>query len=385
MDTTNLYRDIRDSKGKLLHIFENCLFTKGFYRTLVLDTQHKKIFFVPNTFFDFINGYNHSSLKNILKQQPKDLVVVEEYIDFILNNLLGGFFSSHEIKNFCEMSEEYISPYYFENAVVDIEEEVYKNNDVFLKLNKIGVGYLQIRFLDYVSMPFLEKIIKLINDLSFQSFALILKHDDSYNFFNDSYFLNNPKLENILIYNHNHNTINVTMSIPIIYTTLKNIKINGCGAVKKEYFSKEMKHVCQSRKFNTCLYKKIYIDFNGGIRNCPYSNIVFGNIANLNSEEVEKLCFDSEYTKLWTINKNQIDVCKDCEFRSICTDCRFFIKDTHNIYSQPAQCTYNPYICKWEGEDSYVPVEECGEYNIDKGFIINHKKIRSLNNIIYGE
>ena len=55
---------------------------------------------------------------------------------------------------------------------------------------------------------------------------------------------------------------------------------------------------------------------------------------------------------------DKIIVCKDCEFRYICTDCRIFIKDNNNIYSQPLHCNYNPYIAKWEGESEYIPVEQ---------------------------
>jgi hypothetical protein len=69
----------------------------------------------------------------------------------------------------------------------------------------------------------------------------------------------------------------------------------------------------------------------------------------------------------------------------MCTDCRCFIKDPGNIYSQPAKCTYNPYICKWEGQDGYIPVEECGNYARDKGFVPDHEKIKELNKQIWGD
>ena len=48
-----------------------------------------------------------------------------------------------------------------------------------------------------------------------------------------------------------------------------------------------------------------------------------------------------------SINKDLIDVCKDCEFRYICTDCRAYIQDKNNIYSKPAKCNYDPYNAEW--------------------------------------
>ena len=50
-----------------------------------------------------------------------------------------------------------------------------------------------------------------------------------------------------------------------------------------------------------------------------------------------------EFKNYWTINKNQIKVCKDCEFRLICIDCRVFVDDDTDIYSKPKKCKYDPY------------------------------------------
>jgi hypothetical protein len=108
----------------------------------------------------------------------------------------------------------------------------------------------------------------------------------------------------------------------------------------------------------------------------------YGNIANTRLEDVIQL---PEFQKLWFVKKDEIDVCKDCEFRYMCTDCRCFIKDPGNIYSQPAKCPYNPYICKWQGENGYVPVEDCGSYSRDTGFTPDRKKIKTRNREIWGE
>jgi radical SAM protein with 4Fe4S-binding SPASM domain len=55
----------------------------------------------------------------------------------------------------------------------------------------------------------------------------------------------------------------------------------------------------------------------------------------------------TDFKKTWGINKDQISICKDCEFRYICTDCRVFIENKDDIYSKPAKCGYDPYTTKW--------------------------------------
>jgi SPASM domain peptide maturase of grasp-with-spasm system len=70
----------------------------------------------------------------------------------------------------------------------------------------------------------------------------------------------------------------------------------------------------------------------------------FGNIKETTlMEALEKPGFK----KCWDINKDKIHVCKDCEFRYACTDCRAYVEDPADILSKPLKCGYNPYTGEW--------------------------------------
>jgi SPASM domain peptide maturase of grasp-with-spasm system len=140
----------------------------------------------------------------------------------------------------------------------------------------------------------------------------------------------------------------------IIIHTQQDFNQFHCGIIAKEYFTQNMFHITEAVKYNTCLHKKLSIDKNGNIKNCPFSEDIFGNI--LDDKFLETIELKS-FQKLWKIKKDEIEVCKDCEFRYICTDCRIFLKKPENIFSQPLHCKYNPYIAKWEGEEGYIPVD----------------------------
>jgi len=168
----------------------------------------------------------------------------------------------------------------------------------------------------------------------------------------------------------------------ILLSTNKIDFLVDCGRISPHYFTINMNVFFESRNFNSCLNRKLCIDAEGNIKNCPAMQQSFGNIKDTTLKEViEKPGFKD----LWFIHKEQIDVCKDCEFRHICTDCRCFIKDPENIYSQPAKCTYNPYICKWQGDEGYVPIEECGTYIKGTGFVPNKTIIKELNKQLWNE
>jgi len=118
-----------------------------------------------------------------------------------------------------------------------------------------------------------------------------------------------------------------------------------CGVINSNYFTINTKLFTESLKYNSCLNKKISIDKDGQIKNCPSMKQSFGNISDTTLEECLNL---KDFKKYWDINKDQIEVCKDCEFRYICTDCRAYKENPDNDYSKPLKCGYDPYTNVWK-------------------------------------
>jgi SPASM domain peptide maturase of grasp-with-spasm system len=118
-----------------------------------------------------------------------------------------------------------------------------------------------------------------------------------------------------------------------------------CGVVDTHNFTNTIDHITESQQHNTCLNRKVAIDVNGNIKNCLGMCKSHGNAKNLNIKDVIQ---NPDFNKLWYIKKDDIAVCKDCEFRHICTDCRAFTEDPEDIYSKPLKCGYNPYTSEWE-------------------------------------
>lgn len=128
------------------------------------------------------------------------------------------------------------------------------------------------------------------------------------------------------------------------------LKISSCGKVNLDYFNTSLPKVLEALNHNSCLHKKIGIDIDGNIKNCPAMSQSFGNIKNTNLEEALK---HKDFKKYWNLTKGHIEVCKDCEFRYICTDCRAFIEQIYfdknqRDISKPLKCGYNPYTTEWE-------------------------------------
>jgi SPASM domain peptide maturase of grasp-with-spasm system len=118
-----------------------------------------------------------------------------------------------------------------------------------------------------------------------------------------------------------------------------------CGYILPEIFENNLELYTESLKYNTCLNRKISIDENGEIKNCPSMTKSFGNIKNITLEQAVN---KEGFKDTWNIKKDDIAICKDCEFRHICTDCRAYLQNPYDIFSKPLKCGYNPYTNKWE-------------------------------------
>lgn len=148
----------------------------------------------------------------------------------------------------------------------------------------------------------------------------------------------------IYVHSCNQSYANLT-NINIVFSEKEISSAKCCGFVDPNNFGVNLPFVLESKKNNSCLNKKISIDQLGNIRNCPSLSTSFGNITENKLEDIVKIKKFKEY---WNIPKDSITVCKDCEFRYICSDCRAYVEDPKDKYSKPLKCGYDPYSTKWE-------------------------------------
>ncbi|MCK4661862.1 MAG: grasp-with-spasm system SPASM domain peptide maturase [Bacteroidales bacterium] len=339
-------------------LYADCIHVKGWRRSLIIDFLKHEYFFIPNILFDILTEYKDKSLKEIKKAFGNEHnEIIDEYFNYLIDKKLVFICEAHELDYFPDISIDWQFPSYITNAIIE-----YSNIDilktVLFQLDKLFCKHIQLRFYTSINFHKLKDILLEVTKTSINSIELVLKYSQETsmnNLVEIAYSF--PRLQKIIIFSSNDFLIkpmNKNQKTDIIF--LKNIiDKDHCGYVSPEYFSTNLTFFSESKKYNTCLNRKASIDENGFIKNCPAIEKDYGNIKDITLKEaIEKPGFKD----LWHIHKDKIEVCKDCEFRYMCTDCRVFIKDPKNIYSQPAKCNYNPYIAKWKGQEGYKTVEE---------------------------
>lgn len=103
---------------------------------------------------------------------------------------------------------------------------------------------------------------------------------------------------------------------------------------------------------NTCWYGKIAIMENGDVIPCEFErNYKYGNI---HENTIREILLKEETISKWRLNLDNIEVCKDCEYRYACKDCRALgISVSGSMTSKNPRCLYNPYIGEWAKNNNY--------------------------------
>ncbi|MCB0408654.1 MAG: grasp-with-spasm system SPASM domain peptide maturase [Flavobacteriales bacterium] len=350
---------------KYLKLFACCLVIKGAKNILLLDVQRGKTKQLPLSMYYFIEDAKTLSINTIKKKYKQSIDVVNEYIHFLIDNEYAFIIDEHELSRFPHLSLEWDFSSNINNAIVDVYDlNNYDYKTVINQLNELNCFSIAIRLFSKINKQDIISILKELNHLSYRAIELLVDFDS---FGKKEAFVNLtkdfPKLISLNIYNFSLNkTERYGVSKCIVtYSTKKSISDKDCGAINVKYFTPNIKHFTESLYYNTCLNRKISIDVNGEIKNCPSMQKSYGNIKNTTLEEVlNKL----DFKELWNIKKDNIKVCQDCEYRHICTDCRAFRDNPNDIFSHPAKCNYNPYQAKWKGEEGYIAVTEMTEEEI---------------------
>jgi SPASM domain peptide maturase of grasp-with-spasm system len=337
---------------RYFNLYSNILITRGANRILISDLQRNNSELQSLELYDIIEELKRHSIEELLGFYDEESKgIVQEYLDFLIDKEYGFITEADWDKNFPPLSFE------FQNA-----------------------GKVSDLFIECVDLTTPQQLAQSIENLAIKHLVIYCEKEvSSDNFFVLDETFCNSCLESIEIFSPYHSGIdesfiqNLSNGTSRIYSlvfykcetapfeiedhftfklvfTNQHLKVNSCGKVDLKYFNTNLPKVLEAIHHNSCLHKKIGIDINGNIRNCPAMPQSFGNINDISLEEA----FNSkEFGKYWNLTKDQIEVCKDCEFRNICTDCRAYTEQTHTNeagldISKPLKCGYSPYTNKWE-------------------------------------
>lgn len=323
---------------------------RGARRSSIYDLEKEEYHYVPNGMSEIIELLKKDSYLDVLKSfEPSDQNTIKEYITFLLNKDLGFFTPRPELYPDMELKYETFNT--ITNAIIDRNES--SSYDLYAaieQLDNLKCQDLQLRFYSKVEIEYLDQVMAFLSQTEIRSVEIFVPFNQVRKSVVGKFINKWPKIKLLLIHSApksevihlNKNNFYTSNQGNVLVTEEIISSENNCGCISKSFFSINVESYTESNLYNSCLHKKIGIDSGGNIRNCPSLTRQFGPV---DKTQISDVILTDEFKSYSKITKDQINVCKDCEHRYMCTDCRAFVTDIH---AKPAKCGYNPYLAKWE-------------------------------------
>lgn len=331
--------------NQIFKVHEECKFVLGRTRATIYDIPRRKIHFIPVILYEIILKYENKPVSAIYHEYKGYEQEINEYFDFLLVNEFIHFLDPDMVNNFNKPSIEFFYPSVISNAIIECGSNTIKSTEKILaELDELKCYFINIRVFDDINI---EMICSLINSetYSFTNISIFCSSPRNISGANlEILFDSMPLLDNIVVFSAKDKFTKIIHGKSYIGLN-EPLNSKSCGIIGLDHFHLNNLLYYESLNHNSCLNKKISVDINGNIKNCPSMEKNYGNIIDTTLSEV---LLNDDFTKYWNIKKDNIVKCRDCEFRHMCIDCRAYIDDPGDVYSAPLKCGYDPYTGIWE-------------------------------------
>lgn len=339
-------------------LFSNCIVVKGVSRSSICDLQRGKIYFIPNKIADIIG--NDSIHVDLISDDES----YQKWINILIAEELG--FLTKNPDYYPKLSMEWNTPELIKNAIIEMDS-ISKDilQETLIQLNECYCKFIEFRYYLNSDLTTLIEVFPLLKKGNLRGIIIYVPYPQNADLTQIYSLINSTGLvREIIVHSAKKEDIANQKQLKRIFYTDQIIDSEAhCGQISSDYFSINNKTFAESKTYNSCLNRKVSIDQYGNIKNCPSMKKSYGNVENTN---IKNLLKKDDFKEVWNITKDQIEICKNCEFRYVCTDCRAYIEDPDNLYSKPLKCGYNPYTSLWE-EWSKNPLK----YGVIKHYNLN--------------
>lgn len=335
-------------------LFPSCVPVRGATNSAIYDLARHRLILFPTAYFDVLVNIDRTVIEESIREFYSDSQRsrVEDLVQYLVDSEVAFF--TEAPSHFPDLDEKMLSPSVIHNSVIDVDGFLHDFELLFRQLDALGCEYIQVRgFSSLVDPNVASLIAKAACDTSIRSVEILTRYDPKVG--NEQWVAalrQNKILSHLTLHSAPGNSVTCVSATEsddriIQYAAAQVRSASVCGVIQLgEISAPSIAVYLETKRFNGCLNKKIAISADGAIRNCPSMARSFG-VAGITT--LEEVADNAEFRRAWALRKDDIKVCKDCEFRYVCTDCRAYVVDPSDELSKPAKCSYDPYTGKWSG------------------------------------
>ena len=334
----------------VFRLYAHCLAVRGARRSTICDLQRREWHLVPNGLHEVLTVHRDRTRAELAAHYGGGAeAVLDEYFAFLEEHELG--FWTDEPERFPDLDLSWDAPARVTNAIVDVgRHSAHDFAAIVAQLDELGCRALQLRVFTPLPLERVDEIVSLTDRSGLRSVEVILPFDPS---FTDEVLFDfcgrHPRVISLFVHGAPMRRAAPLpySAVTVVYRTERVDSESHCGEVHPAYFVASMSAFIEAQSYNSCLNRKISVDQHGEIRNCPAMPLSFGNASRT---PLHAALEDPRFRDAWGVTKDQVHVCRDCEFRYVCTDCRAHVAPAAEGHGKPARCAYDPYTATWRDE-----------------------------------
>ncbi|MEA2464534.1 MAG: hypothetical protein QOJ98_2281 [Acidobacteriota bacterium] len=333
-------------KPRVFRLFACCVPVRGARRSTLCDLQRQQYRFIPNGLYEILTVHRGRGVDEVKAAYGNRFDArVDEYFAFLEDNEFG--FWCDDPDAFPDLDLTFEAPETISNAIIDVgPASRHDFASLFRQLDDLGCRALQLRFYREAELDEVEAVLRLTDAGRLRSVELLLRHREGWTPDDMERLCRAfPRLSSVQVHAAPAAASRRSgESATIVFHTRTVDSAEHCGHVHPAYFITGISLFTEAQAHNTCLNRKLSVDERGEIRNCPALPRSFGNARDTS---LHAALLQDGFRELWNVCKDQVETCRDCEFRYLCTDCRAFVRAPGDPLSKPAKCSYDPYTARW--------------------------------------
>ena len=286
--------NINSNFGRKYSLNPTAILVDGYSRGLICDLDRNKYFLIPKSLYSILaDSLIHTIHDCIEKHGNSDKEIIDtiiEYYEYLLTNNLIFFTNFPEYYTSLNLLWDF--PGVISNAIIDITNtSIYIDYPEIIvnQLDKLGCRFVQLRFFATLDSVNIDQIVNSFSKSTVENLDLFIPYQENIISNIENFISKYPRINSIVVYNYpiheSYNPIN-EIGRGKLFTYPYEITNLHCGVVKPFYFKTTIFLFTESQHHNSCLNRKISIDTEGNIKNCPSMPQSFGNIRDTTLEHV---------------------------------------------------------------------------------------------------